>query len=199
MNRPFGIPRAHRAGSRTNGTDLRESSVGVGFRGSGAAVLASNPMSPSTTRIRGLALLVALAAAIAGCGTISTTAPPATPTDFPGILGRLNAAGIKASDWVSGDAGCDDGDLAKTAISFQAKGLDQATPVTLYVYIFRNRDAFERNRERIGPCAASFVTDPDTFEELEQSPYVIASQGPWAPQFEAVLRSTLALAAGTGG
>ena len=86
----------------------------------------------------------------------------------------------------------------KTAIRFEAQGLDQATPVTLYLYIFRNRDAFERNRDRIGPCAAAFVTDPDTFEEVEQSPFALASQGPWAPGFEARLRATLQAAAGTG-
>ena len=143
--------------------------------------------------------LVALALVVAACGTISTTEPPPTPTDFAGIAGRLNAAGIKVSDWVSGDAGCTDGDLIKTAIRFEAQGLDQATPVTLYLYIFRNRDAFERNRDRIGPCAAAFVTDPDTFEEVEQSPFALASQGPWAPGFEARLRETLQAAAGTGG
>ena len=62
-----------------------------------------------------------------------------------------------------------------------AQGLDQAEPVTLYLYIFRNRDAFERNREASQPCAAAYVTDPGTFEQVEQSPYVVASQGPWAP------------------
>ena len=161
-------------------------------------VLASLGMAP--TIMHRAALLLALAAGlVAGCGTISTTAPPATPTDFPGLAGRLNAAGIKVSDWVSGDAGCDDLDLAKTAIRFQAQGLDQADPATIYLYVFRNRDAFERNRDRVGPCAAAFVTDPDAFEAVEQSPYVVASQGPWAPGFEAALRSTLELAAGTGG
>jgi len=157
------------------------------------------PISRAWTPLRRAVALVATTAIVAGCGTISTSAPPATPTDFPGIAGRLNAAGIKVRDWVSGDPGCQDDDLAKTAIRFEAQGLDQASPVTLYLYIFRNRDAFERNRDLVGPCAAAFVTDPDTFEELEQSPYVLASQGPWAPGFEAALRSTLALAAGTGG
>jgi hypothetical protein len=100
---------------------------------------------------------------------------------------------------VSGEAGCDDAELRRTAIRFRAQGLDQAEPVTLYLYIFRNRDAFERNREAVPPCAAAYVTDPDTFEQVEQSPYVMASQGPWAPEFEAALRATLATAAGTGG
>jgi hypothetical protein len=150
-------------------------------------------------RFRRIVLALVTATVLAGCGTISTTAPPATPTDFAGIAGRLNAAGIKVSDWVSGDAGCSDADLTKTAIRFEAHGLDQADPTTIYLYIFRNRDAFERNRDRVGPCAATFVTDPDTFEEVEQSPFVVVSQGPWAPGFEATLRSTLELAAGTGG
>lgn len=136
---------------------------------------------------------------LAACGTISTTPPPATPTDFPGLAGRLNAAGIKVEDWVSGEAGCDDTELRKTAIRFEAHGLDQPAPVTLYLYVFRNRDAFERNRVLIGPCAATYVTDPETFEEIEQSPYVLASQGPWATGFEAALRATLEAAAGTGG
>lgn len=146
------------------------------------------------------ALAVALGPVLlAACGTISTTPPPATPTDFPGLAGRLNAAGIKVADWVSGEAGCDDAELRRTAIRFDARGLDQASPVTLYLYVFRNRDAFERNRASIGPCAAIYVTDPETFEQIEQSPYVLASQGPWAEGFEAALRATLEAAAGTGG
>jgi hypothetical protein len=158
-------------------------------------------MAPSPAgRLRGrLLALILVPALLAACGTISLTPPPATPTDFPGLAGRLNAAKISASDWVSGDAGCTDPDLIPTAIRFRASGLDQAEPVTLYFYVFRNRDAFERNRERIGPCAQAFVTDPATFEQVEQSPYVLAGQGPWAPEFEAALRATLELASGTGG
>jgi hypothetical protein len=152
----------------------------------------------SRARLRDATLLGAVALVLAGCGTVSFTQPPATPTDFPGLTGRLNAAGIKVSSFVSGDPGCSDPDLTRAAIKFDAQGLDQATPATLYLYIFNNRAAFERNLGKIGPCAASFVTDPQTFQQIEQSPYVIASQGPWAPQFESVLRATLEKAAGTG-
>ena len=105
----------------------------------------------------------------------------------------------RGADWISGEAGCADGELRKTAIRFEAAGLDQAEPVTLYLYVFRNRAAFERNRASVGPCAAAYVTDADTFEQVEQSPYVVAGQGPWAPEFEAALRRTLEVAAGTGG
>jgi hypothetical protein len=140
-----------------------------------------------------------VALAVVGCGAIAVTAPPATPTDFPGLTGRLNAAKIEVRDWVSGDAGCRDPELVPTAISFSAWGLDQAEPVRLYLYVFRNRAAFERHRVRVGPCAASFVTDPATYEEVGQSPYVVAGQGPWAPEFEAALRATLEASAGTGG
>ena len=62
-----------------------------------------------------------------------------------------------------------------------ATGLDQAEPVRIYLYVFRNRDAFERLRATVDDCAASFVTDPETFETVEQSPFVVAAQGPWAP------------------
>ena len=43
------------------------------------------------------------------------------------------------------------------------------------------------------------MTDPETYESLEQSPFVIVGQGPWGPKFEAALRSGLEVAAGTGG
>jgi hypothetical protein len=145
-----------------------------------------------------LALLL-LPIALAACGTIAATEPPATPTDFPGLSGRLNAVKITIDDYVSGDAGCTDPDLVPASISFHARGLDQAAPVKLYLYVFRNRDAFERHRDQIGPCAESWVTDPQAYEQIEQSPYVLAGQGPWAPQFEATLRSVLEQAAGTGG
>jgi len=148
------------------------------------------------SRVVAMALTTAL---LAACGTISSSPPPATPTDFPGLAGRLNTAQVKVSDWVSGDAGCADADLAKAAISFSAHGLDQAAPVRLYLFVFRDRAAWERNRARIGPCAQAFVTDPATYEEIEQSPYVVAGQGPWGTAFEAALRATLETAAGTGG
>ena len=135
---------------------------------------------------------------LAGCGQLLGTEPPPTPTDIPGLTGRLKVAGITLSDWVSGDAGCSDPELVPASISTMATGLDQATPVKLYLYVFRNRDAWERNRAAIAPCAAGFVTDPDTFEQVEQSPFVVAGQGPWAPEFEAAIRSALEVAAGTG-
>jgi hypothetical protein len=148
--------------------------------------------------VRLAAILASTVVALAGCGNVSFTEPPATPTDFAGITGRLHTAGIDVYDYVSGDPGCKDPDLAKTAIRFTVQGLDQTTPATLYLYIFNNRAAFERNRDKIGPCAASFVTDPQSFQEIEQSPFIIASPGPWAPQFEAALRATMVKAAGTG-
>ena len=77
-------------------------------------------------------------------------------------------------------------------------GLDQADPVRIYLYIFRNRASFEKLRATIDGCARSFVTDPQTFETVEQSPFVLAGQGPWAPGFEAAVRDALEVAAGTG-
>ncbi len=149
--------------------------------------------------MRAAALLAALPLLLAACKAFAITPAPATPTDFAGITGRLNAAEIKARDWVSGDAGCQDPDLVKSAISFYASGLDQPQPVKLYLYSFRDEAAFERHRDQVGPCAQAWVTDPQTYEQIEQSPYVVAGQGPWGTAFEAALRATLAEAAGTGG
>jgi hypothetical protein len=143
--------------------------------------------------------LVAAALAIAGCSLVSRTPPPSSPADFPGLTAELEPLGIRVAHVVSGDAGCDDPTLIPTAIGFDASGLDQAEPVRIHLFIFRNRDAFERRRADVPDCAASFVSDPETFEQIEDSPYIAVGQGPWAPGFETALRSGLAAAAGTGG
>jgi hypothetical protein len=162
--------------------------------------MASSPAGRRRPRLRLRVLAIAIAVvAVAGCGSLVGTEPPPTPTDFPGLTGRMKAAGVVVDDWVSGDAGCTDPDLVPASISFSAHGLDQAEPVRMRLYVFRNRDAWERHRDAVGPCAQSWVTDPETYEEIQESPYVLASQGPWAPSFEAAVRSVLTAAAGTGG
>ena len=153
-------------------------------------------------RARRIGLAVALLATVAlvaeGCGIVDPTPPSPTPADFGGIAAALVQAGIKVVHPVSGDAGCQDRVLGPTAISFEASGLDQATPVKIYTYLFADRATFERLRSTVDACARSYVTDPDTYESAEQSPYVVAGQGPWGPQFKARLREILAVTAGNG-
>jgi len=141
--------------------------------------------------------LVALV--VAGCGAILETPPAPTPADFPGIAIEFAKRGLTVDNVVSGDAGCDDRVLAPTAISFDASGLDQASTVRIHLYVFRDRATFERLRASVDACARSFVTDPATYESAEESPFVLAGQGPWATDFEHVIRTGLAVAAGTGG
>jgi hypothetical protein len=145
------------------------------------------------------AAVVCLTAIVAGCSLVSTSPPAPTPADFPGITEKLAVQGVRVSNVVSGDPGCEDRSLAPEAIRFNAEGRDQAEPVTVYLYIFRNRDAFERRRTDVDACARAFVNDPETFASVETSPFVLAGQGPWAPQFAAALRAGLTEAAGTGG
>jgi hypothetical protein len=145
-----------------------------------------------------LAAVILATALVGSCGTISTTAPAPTPADFQGIASELTKRGIVIDDLVSGDAGCQDPILIPTAIGFTADGLDQVAPSRVYLYVFRNRESFDRLRTTIDDCARSFVTDPETFETIEQSPFVVAAQGPWAAEFEAALREALEVAAGTG-
>jgi hypothetical protein len=147
--------------------------------------------------LRRAALLALGIASTAACG-ISTSPPAPTPADFQGIATEITKGRIAIDDIVSGDAGCDDPVLIPTAIGFDAHGLDQAETVRIYLYIFRNRASFERLRGTIDACARSFVTDPQTFETVEQSPFVLAGQGPWAPGFERAIRDALEVAAGTG-
>lgn len=148
--------------------------------------------------MRTIAAAVVVGAAVLGCGGISTSAPAPTPADFQGIATELVKRSVTIDDIVSGDAGCDDRVLIPTAIGIDAGGLDQPEPVRIHLYIFRNRASFEKLRASIDACARSFVTDAQTFETVEQSPYVLAGQGPWSPSFEAAIREALEVAAGTG-
>jgi hypothetical protein len=147
---------------------------------------------------RSLPLAALLLTLVSACGTISTTAPAPTPADFQGIATELSKRGIVIDDIVSGDAGCQDPVLIPTAIGLTAHGLDQVEPVRIRFYIFRNRASFERLRATVDGCARSFVTDPETYETVEQSPFVVAAQGPWATEFEGAIRDALEVAAGTG-
>jgi hypothetical protein len=156
---------------------------------------ASLPPVPS---IRSIAASVAISLLVAACGSISTSPPAPTPADFQGIAAEIVKRSVVIDDLVSGDAGCDDPALIPTAIAFDAKGLDQAEPVRIYLYIFRNRASFEKLRASVDFCARSFVIDPDTYQTIEQSPFVLAGQGPWAPRFQTAIREALEVAAGTG-
>ena len=136
---------------------------------------------------------------LVGCGTITTSPPAPTPAGFQVIAGLLRESGMTIGHVVSGDAGCDDHTLAQTAIALDASGLDQATPTRLYIYIFRNGDSFTRLRQTVDACAKTYTTNPDDFESIDASPYVVAGPGPWAPGFKAAVRAALSSAAGTGG
>jgi hypothetical protein len=147
--------------------------------------------------IRLAALLTTLA--LAGCAGVLQSAPVPDPEPFPGIAAQLGRFGVSVDSWTAGDPGCDDPSLSPTSIRFDAHGLDQATPITLRIYIFRNREAWERRVPDVESCVANWADDPATFEFLKASPYVLAGQGPWPPQFGDAVRQGMTEAAGNGG
>lgn len=140
-----------------------------------------------------------LAIVLGGCNAILESPPTPNPEPFPGIVGLLGKHGVTALSWTAGDAGCDDPTLAPTAIRFDADGLDQATPLTLRIYIFRSREAWDRRLADVDRCFEAWASDPATFESMQISPYVVAGQGPWPPGFEEGLRKGITEAAGNGG
>ena len=142
--------------------------------------------------------LVFAALLVVGCSYVETGPPVATPADFPGVAIEFQKRGLHVDDPVSGDAGCTDSVLTPTAISFTVSGMDQPTPVKVYLYVFRDRATYERLRSTVDGCARSYVTDPQTYEAVEQSPFVLAGQGPWGTNFEAALRDGITIAAGSG-
>jgi hypothetical protein len=147
--------------------------------------------------VRGrLSATLAVLLALSGCGALTTTPPAPTVADFPGIAGLLSQQGVILDDIVSGDAGCDDRDVARTAIAFDASGLDQAVPTRIHVYIFRDDAALERLRPRLEDCIRAYATDPEAFEFVEVPPFVAAGPGPWTPRLAAALEAALREGAG---
>lgn len=146
-----------------------------------------------------LPCLLALAFLLAGCAGILQSPPVPDPASFPEITGQLGRFGIEVLSWTSGDPGCDDPELSPTSIRFEVKGLDQPTPVLLRIYIFRNREAWERRLADVDACATEWAVNPATFELLQVSPYVLAGEGPWPPEFEDAVRKAIQESAGNGG
>jgi hypothetical protein len=146
-----------------------------------------------------LALGLALACVLASCSAILESPPAPDPGAFPDIAGQLGRLGITVSNWTSGDPGCGDSSLSPTSIRFDAKGLDQATPLTLRIYIFKDHATWDRRLADVDTCAQAWATDPATFQQLQVSPYVVAGQGPWPPRFADALRTGITAAAGSGG
>ncbi|HYC07816.1 MAG TPA: hypothetical protein VEG29_07810 [Candidatus Binatia bacterium] len=144
-------------------------------------------------------LAVAVLFGIAACAPAGQGKPVPTPADFGGISEVLQSRGVTILDVVSGDGGCPGNDLSKTAISFEASGIDQVTPVHVYLYVFHDHDTFVRLSSTVGTCAQTYVTDPSTYESLAISPYVLSGQGPWAPGFTEQMKEGLTSAAGDGG
>lgn len=148
----------------------------------------------------GAIALVASIVSLAACsGTTELGPPKPTPADITGIASDLLQRGVTIRDLVSGDAGCDDPDMIPSAISFKASGLDQPAPVPVRIFIFRNADSYQKQRPAVDSCAAAWITDPEGYEAIDVSPFVLTGQGPWAPEFKAALRSALTTAAGDGG
>jgi hypothetical protein len=150
-------------------------------------------------RLARTALVAVATLLLAGCGALTVSPPVPGPESFPELSSQLGRVGVDVESWTSGDDGCDDPTLSPTAIRFEASGLDQATPVTLRIYIFRNRDAGERRQSDVDTCVAAWADDPASFQIVSTSPYVLAGQGPWAPGFAAAVRTALTAAAGSGG
>jgi hypothetical protein len=142
------------------------------------------------------AVLVCLS--FAACDYDENPANP-SPDSLSTSLNVFGADGIAISNVVSGDAGCQDVNLAHDAVSFDAMGLDQTTPTRVYLYGFRDKPTFQRLSSTVDACARSYVKDPADYGSVQVSPYVLSGPGPWAPQFGDRLRDALTKAAGNGG
>jgi hypothetical protein len=151
--------------------------------------------APRDRRALVVVLLAAVALAATGCSAFTPQTPKPTATTFAGIVSELARVGVGVENVVAGDPGCDDERLARTAISFDASGLDQAEPTRVHLYAFKNTAAYDALRPFVDLCARSYVTDPESYGTVDATPYVFAGPGPWASEFEDALGEALGRAA----
>jgi hypothetical protein len=154
----------------------------------------AGPVAPMPSHVRRLLLVMALGAVLVlagGCSAFTPQSPPATPTDFAGVVSELALAGVSVTNVVEGDPGCTDQRLARTAISFSASGVDQATPTRVYLYAFKNPTVFDELRPMVDLCARSYVKIPSDYASVDATPYTFAGPGPWTQQFAGALRQAL--------
>ena len=137
-------------------------------------------------------------AALSGCDAILETPPAPTPADFQGIAADLVKRGVMIDHIVSGDSGCDDMELQRSGDRLRRRRpRPGVTDPDLRLHL-PEPGRVERLRQTVDACARSYVVDPESFESVEQSPFVVAGAGPWAPDFHAAIRAALVEAAGTG-
>ena len=139
--------------------------------------------------------LALLAGALAACSAFTPQTPRPTVTTFAGIVAELARVGVGVEHVVAGDPGCDDQRLARTAVSFDASGRDQAAPARIHLYAFKNAKAYDELRPVVDLCARSYVADPASYGTVDATPYVLAGPGPWAPDFQDALQDALERAA----
>ncbi len=142
-----------------------------------------------------VAAFLAAALVAGGCSAFTPQTPAPTPTTFAGIVSELALAGVGVRNVVEGDAGCADQRLARTAISFDASGADQAAATRVYLYSFKDAKAYDELRPVVDLCARSYVVDPAAYAAVDAVPYVLAGPGPWGPAFHDALRTALERAA----
>lgn len=142
-----------------------------------------------------VAAILAAGLVLGGCAAFTPQTPKPTATTFAGIVAELARVGVGVENVVSGEPGCDDQRLARTAIAFDASGLDQVEPTRIHLYAFKNAAVYDELRPVVDLCARSYVVDPADYGTVDATPYVFAGAGPWAPDFEDALREALERAA----
>lgn len=152
---------------------------------------ASFPL-PNIARAARLAIVLAVAAIVATACRSTAQAGP-TPATFTGVVASLSEQGISIENVVSGEAGCDDRALVSAAIAFDARGLDQSTPVRVHLYTFGNGAAFNRFSPNVDACAR-VLGGTGSFTRIDQSPYVAAGSGTWGTQFKSGIKTALSQA-----
>jgi hypothetical protein len=136
---------------------------------------------------------------LGACGPLER--PPNTPMDRSGIFEQIALEGGTIVSVTSGDAGCDDPELAGNAVRVRIRTLE-GVESDVHLLTFRNRPFWEASAAAADSCVAEIAArrtrNRDAIERLDISPYR-AWGVDWPPQLTDLLRLALTRAAGDGG
>ena len=149
---------------------------------------------------RAVALLVAGAVLLAGCGTPDPAL--ATPQDNVGLVQTMAQHGLIVMSQTSGDPGCSEPGVVANAVHWRVMASTDKAPSDVYIFRFLDHAAFLAGASEVDTCQAEFTASQTraggTVTRLDISPWRVFGDG-WSADLRASLTAAMTAAAGNGG
>lgn len=145
-------------------------------------------------RLAAVALLLAVALPLAGCGSLG--APTPTPGGLGDVIAALVLRGVTVHQHVAGDAGCPASALHDNAVRLTVSMAAEATRSDVHVFRWRRQADFDAEADAFAACiAAQQQAGSDVLSTVEESPFRAYGFG-WSDELRTAVAEALRAAIG---